>query len=125
MSAKGELKGLVDTLRELADKIEKAIDDGMLKTAERTCIEMYDGDTGKLIRKTMMRKIDPTPKNIESSKKAMIQNSIRGYVLRNCRPEGGWESLGADKWPCVARICKEKIKNLRWKVHEGEDGENE
>ncbi len=123
MSTKGELKGLIDTLRELADKLEQAIDSGMIKTTERTYIEMYDGDNGKLIRKTRMTKIDPTPKNIENSKRAMIQNNIRSYVTRNCKPEGGWESLGKDRSTCISNKCREKIKNLQWKVYEG-DGEN-
>lgn len=125
MSTKGELKGLIETLRDLADKIEKAVDDGMLKTTERTYIEMYDGDNGKLIRKTRMTKIDPTPNDVERSKKAMIQNNIRKYVIYNCRPDGGWNSLGADKWTRIAKTCKEKIKNLRWKVYEGDGGEND
>lgn len=120
MSTRGELKDLIENLRDLADKIERAINEGTLKVTEHTYIEMYDGDNGNLIRKTKMSVLGPTPKNIENSKKAMIQNNIRSYVIHRCPPEGGWENLEEDKWLYVRRVCKEKIKNLQWKVYEGD-----
>ena len=123
MSTRGELKDLISNLRDLADKIERAVNEGTLKVTEHTYIEMYDGDNGNLIKKTQMSVLDPTPKNIENSKKAMIQNNIRSYVIRHCPPEGGWESLEEDKWLYVRRVCKEKIKNLQWKVYEGDQNE--
>ena len=121
MSAIGELKGIIETLRDMADKLEKMVDEQSFKPMERTYIEMYDGDNGNLIRKTKMSVLGPTPKNIENSKKAMIQNNIRSYVIHHCPPESGWENLEEDKWLYVRRMCKEKIKNLQWKVYEGDE----